>query len=120
MMNLKLLTATLELELPIKIERYDTFWNRFRGLMFRLKPIIGEGILIDPCNSIHMFFMFFPIDVVFVNKIGEIIYMKENVKPWSVIWPVKHAKSVLELPVGTIVKYGIKVGNRVNNFSTYN
>jgi len=112
MANLKLIKATGENELPIKIEIYNTFLRRLRGLMFRLKPIVNEGILIDPCNSIHMFFMFFSIDVVFVNESGEIVHLKENVKPWSLIFPIKNAKAALELPVGTVERYGVGIGDR--------
>ncbi|WP_258000482.1 DUF192 domain-containing protein [Bacillus sp. Marseille-P3661] len=101
-------------EIPIKIIKYTSFFKRFRGLMFRLKPIVNEGILIEPCNSIHMFFMFFPIDVVFLNKNNQIVYAKENVKPWTVIFPIKNAKSVLELPVGSISRYHIKAGSSIN------
>ncbi|WP_251553643.1 DUF192 domain-containing protein [Neobacillus muris] len=97
--------------LPITIYVYNTFWKRFRGLMFKKKPIVNEGIWIIPCNSIHMFFMFFPIDVVFLNSNNEVIYLKESVKPWSLIFPINNAASVMELPVNTIRSYDIKIGD---------
>jgi len=99
--------------IPIKILKYNTFLKRLKGLMFRVKPIVDEGVLLNPCNSIHMFFMFFPIDVVFLNKQNEIISLHNNVKPWTVIFPIKNAVSALELPVGTIVKYSLQVGESI-------
>jgi uncharacterized protein len=110
---MKLFTSFKEQNIPIKIYRYDTFFKRLKGLMFRLKPIEKEGILIDPCNSIHMFFMFFSIDVVFLNEHMEIVAVKENVKPWTLIFPITNAKSTLELPEGTISKYYFQVGNKI-------
>lgn len=100
-------------ELPIKILEYNSFWKRFKGLMFRFQPIENEGILIEPCNSIHMFFMFFAIDVVFLNDRNEIVFIKEDLKPWSAVFPVKHASSALELPVGTVSRFGIRIGDKV-------
>lgn len=98
-------------KIPIKIVRYNTFLQRLRGLMFRIKPIQNEGIWLEPCNSIHMFFMFFSIDVVFLSTRNEVVAIKENVRPWSVIFPIRNAHSTLELPVGTIRKYSFRVGN---------
>ncbi|WP_100333150.1 DUF192 domain-containing protein [Bacillus alkalisoli] len=100
----------VEREIPITILPYNTFLKRLKGLMFRVKPIREEGILLKPCNSIHMFFMFFAIDVVFVNEENEIVYLKEHVKPWTVVWPVKGAVAAIELPTGTISNYSIKTG----------
>ena len=110
---MKVISQNKEISLPIKIDTYDTFFKRSKGLMFRLKPIKNEGILIAPCNSIHMFFMFFSIDVVFINKQNEVVFTKEHVKPWTAIFPIKDAYAVLELPVGTIKHYSINKGNKI-------
>lgn len=101
-------------EVPIEIHNYNTFTKRLKGLMFRIKPIQQEGILLHPCNSIHMFFMFFSIDVVFLDKDNKIIALKEYVKPWTVVFPIKEAVSALELPAGTISKYSIKKGQSID------
>ena len=113
MFLLKLIAEDHIVEIPINISKYNTFFNRLRGLMFRLKPIVNEGIILEPCNSIHMFFMFFPIDVVFLDDQNRIVYLKENVRPWSVILPKKHAQSVIELPTETISHYGFTIGKGV-------
>ncbi|WP_161974935.1 DUF192 domain-containing protein [Bacillus timonensis] len=98
------------LNLPIKLKTYNTFLKRFKGLMFQLKPIKNEAIILEPCNSIHMFFMFFPIDVVFLDKENRVVKTIDNVKPWTVIFPVKHAYKTIEMPVGSIRKFGIQDG----------
>ena len=104
---MKIYYENKEITLPMKIHRYDTFFKRLKGLMFRIRPIKDEGILLKPCNSIHMFFMFFPIDVIFLNEANEVVFVKENVKPWSVIWPVKGAVAAIELPAGAISGTGV-------------
>lgn len=98
------------LTLPLKLKTYNTFLKRLKGLMFQRKPIKNEAIILEPCNSIHMFFMFFPIDVVFLDQENRVVKVKENVKPWTVIFPVKNAYKTIEMPVGSIREYGIRVG----------
>jgi len=51
-----------------QLEIADTFLKRFLGLMGRKKIPAGQGLLILPCNSIHMMFMRFSIDAVYVDK----------------------------------------------------
>lgn len=77
----------------------NTFINRFLGYMFQKTPHY-DAILIKPCDSIHTFFMNFPIDVLFVNNNMEIIRKVENLKPGKVMMPVKNACMVLEGKVG--------------------
>ena len=88
----------------------DTFWTRLVGWLG--KDTAGEdGLLILPCNSVHTFLMKFPIDVVFLNFKNQVIITHENVVPNKMIWPVKEAKCVLELPAGTTARLAIKSGD---------
>ncbi|WP_226658802.1 DUF192 domain-containing protein [Pseudalkalibacillus hwajinpoensis] len=100
--------STLYRTLPIAIVKADTFLERLKGLMFRKRPLHEEALLITPCNSIHMCFMFFSIDVVFLSKQNEVIKVVHNLKPWRFVLPVKGAYSTLELPAGAIERYGVK------------
>ncbi|MBB6453318.1 hypothetical protein HNQ94_001766 [Salirhabdus euzebyi] len=102
-----------QLQTQLRIDIADTFFKRVRGLMFK-KELVGEGLHIEPCNSIHMCFMKFPIDVVMLDKNKEVVFIKADVKPWRIIPPVKEAYSTLELPVGSIQKYKIDKGQRLN------
>ena len=68
----------------------------------------GDGLLLTGTNGIHMFFMRFPIDAVFVGKAGadglrRVLSVHRGVRPWIGLVPlVRGADGVLELPVGTI------------------
>ena len=80
----------------------NTFYKRLIGLMFKKSINKDEGLLISPCNSIHMFFMKFSIDVIFIDKNDKILYVLEDFKPWRISKIVLGSKYVLELPPKTI------------------
>ena len=54
--------------LTIEVELADSFFSRLRGLMFRRRLKEGCGLLLAPCNSVHMLFMRFAIDVIYLDK----------------------------------------------------
>lgn len=71
----------------------------------------GHGLVIEPCQSIHTFFMSFPIDVIYVSGDYEIVAMDESMRPGSMGKHQRRAKFVLELPVGTIERTNTRVGH---------
>jgi len=95
----------------IDVEIADTSFTRIKGLMF--KKEIDKGLLIKPCNSIHTFFMKKSIDILYLDKNGEIIKITHAMKPWRVGSLVLKAKSVIELPENTIKTMNIKLNDRV-------
>jgi uncharacterized protein len=100
--------------IPYSIKLADSFFTRLKGLMFRKDQLVEEGLWIFPCNSIHMCFMKFSIDAVFLTKEGRIVKMVENLQPWRFVKPIKDAYSVIELPVGTIEKLDLKQGDLIS------
>jgi uncharacterized membrane protein (UPF0127 family) len=96
--------------------------DRLKGLLGRSGLEPGEGMLFPKCNSVHMWFMRFSIDVVFVRKStrsdgtsGLKVSKKFNeVRPWRLTplfdW---RATDTLELPRGTIERLGIEVGDEL-------
>ena len=89
----------------------DSLWSRFVGLMGRRAFPDGQALCIRPCSSIHMFFMRFPIDAVFVDADGAVVRIYGSIKPWRATWIVRGAKACLELPAGTAGKHGLEVGS---------
>ena len=57
----------------LKVKIADTFFTRLAGLMFQKKLPQGTGLLLVPCNSVHMCFMRFSIDVIYLDKDYKII-----------------------------------------------
>lgn len=89
----------------------DGVWTRFRGLMLRRPLEAGEALLIKPCSSVHMFFMRFPLDIVFFGKDGAVVKIVSNLKPWRMALGGKGAWCALELPAGAAS--GISVGDQI-------
>lgn len=94
------------------------FWARFRGLMGRSRLDAGRGLYL-PDSSIHMFFMRFPIDALFVSAPGaggrrRVVGVRPDLPPWrGIVLPVKGAEGVVELPAGTLATAGVQLGDEV-------
>jgi len=98
----KLLNITKETEILNKVESAETFLTRLKGLLGRASLEQGSGIVIDPCNSVHCFFMRFPIDVAFVDKDNKVLNVISNMKPWSISPIVLKSKYVIESNAGEL------------------
>jgi len=94
------------------------FWQRFMGLMGRPSLDDGEGLFL-PDSSIHMFFMRFPIDALFVGPADlhgdrRVVAMRQDLPPWrGIVLPVRGAAGVVELAAGTLASSGLRVGDVV-------
>lgn len=73
----------------------------------------GGGLVIEPCNSIHMFFMRYPLDIVFLDKAGQVVFMYRGIKPWRMGRVVRGARLAIELPEGSIERSGTEVGDQI-------
>lgn len=80
----------------------DNFFTRLKGLQGKTVLPVGEGLLIKPCNSVHTFGMKMNIDVVFLSKENEVLYIMEKMPPRKISPIVKKAAVVLELPAGQL------------------
>jgi len=90
----------------------DTSDKRRVGLLKheRLEP--GTGLWIVPCESVHTFFMKFPIDLVYVDKQRRVKKIRSRVPAWRMSACLT-AHSIVELPAGTIEKSGTHVGDEL-------
>ena len=75
--------------------------DRLIGLMFK-KEISYDGLHLEPCNSIHTFFMKFPLDLVFLDKNLKVVKVLEGVKPWRMTRLYFSSSSVLEFKTGIV------------------
>ncbi len=96
-----------------RLVRADRMFTRMRGLLGRGALAPSEGLWITPCNSIHMFFMRFAIDAVFIDERLQVVRVHEDLRPWRMARGGKHAHSVLELPPGKAAFFNIRVGDRL-------
>lgn len=80
----------------------DDLSSRLIGLMFRKAPVNSDGLLIDPCNSIHTCFMRYPLDIVFISKNNTVVKIIRDLKPWRMTWIYFKANRTLEVPAGKL------------------
>ena len=90
-----------------------SFFERFRGLMFRRSIPDSYGLLIRPCNQIHMMNMKFPLDVIYLSGDGTVLHMDEDIRPWKIGKTVKHAVGVVEVNAGTCARLGLETGDQL-------
>ena len=98
--------------LATELEIATSFAARSKGLLGRRGLRADTGMLIDPCPSVHTWFMLFPIDVVFLDKHNRVVGLKRNLKPFRMAWSWRGVKT-LELPAGTIALTGTLLGDFV-------
>lgn len=100
------------------VELADTFWRRFRGLMLRRRFPRGRALLFKFKKPgryrVHMFFVRFPIDLIYLNLSFRIIELKAGLKPWRTYKPKATASYLVELPAGTIRRAGVRVGHKIS------
>lgn len=85
--------------------------DRTVGLLATPRP--GEPLLIERSPSIHMFFMRYPIDVVFVDKNARVTKVVPGLKPWRVVWWARGARDCLELPAGALRGTATQAGDQL-------
>lgn len=96
----------------LEIELAESFLSRFRGLMLRANLPEGRGLLLAPCNSVHMGFMRFSIDVIYLDENFCIKKIVQNLRPWIGFSACFGAWGALELPSGEAERLQLKIGQQ--------
>jgi uncharacterized protein len=87
----------------------DQLWTAFdsatrrKGLLGRDSMPEGSALLIAPSNSIHTFFMRFPIDIAFVSRDGRVVSVRTALPAWRIAIAFR-AYAVVELPAGALAR----------------
>lgn len=92
----------------------DTITSRLVGLLNRDSISSGEGLVITQCRSIHMFFMKFAIDAIFIDRQDKVIGLVRNIQPFQMSPYFLFASSVIELPVGVIDQTQTQIGDIIS------
>jgi uncharacterized membrane protein (UPF0127 family) len=93
----------------------DSYLRRLVGLLGKTKrwAQLGRGLWIVPSRGVHTIGMLFPIDLIFISKDKEVVYVEEYVRPFRISKVSLKATSVLELPPHTIYRSGTKIGDQL-------
>lgn len=116
----RVLNQTRSTVLAERAERASNAWQRFVGLMMSAELPDGQGLVLEPCASIHMFFMRYPIDVVFLSaqheQTGtyEVVGLVSDIKPWRMTRFFRGARTAVELPSGVIQRSATQPGDTLS------
>jgi len=112
-----LINVTKNSLLSDKVILADTFFKRLKGLLGRKALGDGEGLIIIPGNSIHTFFMHFPIDVLFIGKDNKVVKALHSLKPFRISPVCFNSCYIVELPAGKIRSTNTSVGDLLGDGS---
>jgi len=79
-----------------------SFLKRVKGLLGRRVFNYGQAIVLRPCNSVHTFFMRFPIDILFINRDNIVVKAISGFAPFRFSPICLTSRFVIELPAGRI------------------
>jgi protein-S-isoprenylcysteine O-methyltransferase Ste14/uncharacterized membrane protein (UPF0127 family) len=91
-----------------------THWSRLKGLLGTASLTSGEGLWLAPCSQVHMIGMRYALDVVFLDADRRVVCAISNLQPGKISPKVRAARSVLELPTGTVARAALVEGVRVD------
>jgi uncharacterized protein len=100
-----------------KVVIRNNIFSRGTGLMFH-RRIFDEAHIFTFAGQkkvpLTMWFVFFPIDVLYLDSKKIIVEMKNNFKPFTNYTPQNNAAYVIEVPAGTIREKKLKIGNKLD------
>ncbi|MFL5725389.1 MAG: DUF192 domain-containing protein [Chloroflexota bacterium] len=107
--------------LAASVEDAADLWGKFMGLMGRPSLAPDAALWLPGSNGIHMMFMRFPIDAVFLGRPSgsddgarPVVAVRQRLPAWRGLVPlIRGAHGVLELPAGAIAASGTAVGDLV-------
>jgi uncharacterized membrane protein (UPF0127 family) len=114
--RLRIENASRSVRLAEDARLANRYWSRLVGLLSRSHLSAGEGLVLAPGNAIHTLFMRMAIDVIFVDKDGEVVKTAVNVRPFRVVLCPLRTRYTVELPVGVIEQTATAVGDRIEFF----
>ncbi len=82
-------------------------------MLGRPEPEAGEGLLLEPCQAVHMYWMRYALDIAFLGPDGRIVAQYHDLEPGRVSGRHREADRALELPAGTLAAAGSRIGDEV-------
>jgi uncharacterized protein len=90
--------------------------GKMLGLMFSRKRDDFALIMDFPYEQfvpLHNFFVFYPLDILFLDGNKRVVEMKENFLPFTFYNPKKKSKYVIEIVAGKIREKKIMIGDEM-------
>ena len=109
-----ILNLTRKTTIASHVEMADTFFKRMQGLLGRASLGAGEALIITHCQSVHMLWMKFAIDVIFIDQQNKVVGLTARIKPFKfspIFWK---SSCAIELPAGTIETTNTQMGDEIH------
>lgn len=95
----------------------NNMFSKGFGLMFRSKDSVKDVAWIFTFGkprivSLTMWFVFFPIEAIFLDDKKKIVEIA-SLRPWGFYNPSKISNYCIELELGTVKNFGLKVGDKL-------
>jgi uncharacterized membrane protein (UPF0127 family) len=87
--------------------------DRTVGLLGTRELAPGHGLWIERSPSIHMFFMRYPIDAVFVSDDKRVTRVVSNLRPWRIVLWARGSRDCLEISAGAAAASGTVIGDQL-------
>lgn len=110
---MKIMNITRATTIAERIVVAENIFSRMKGLLGRKSFENGEALIIKRCRAIHMFFMLFAIDVIFIDKNFSVVGIVEKIKPFQLSPIFWKANFAIELPEGVIQNTRISLGDKI-------
>lgn len=107
-----------------RLEVANSWLSRLRGLIGRSELGQGEGLFMPGTNGVHMLFMRFAIDCLFLGPLRadgtrQVVAVHERLAPWrGIVWWVRGARAAVEVGAGGIAASGLRPGDAVTLHAT--
>lgn len=103
-----------DVQLGDHIRVADGWWSRLRGMIGYPEPREGQGLLLQPCQGVHMHWMRYALDVLFLDEDDRVVATYHGLKPWRFSRTHRDAACAIEFREGTLERTGTVVGDRVS------
>ncbi len=113
MQTVRVINTTRNAVLAARAGFANSMLSRAVGLLGQDHLAEEGGLVIDPCTSIHMFFMRFAIDALYVSSDGVVLRVVPHLRPWRLGPLVLRSRYVVELPAGTAARTGTQPGDQL-------
>ncbi len=100
------------LPVVLAVSKTETVVERMRGMLGKRPPPPGTGLWLSPCNAVHMFFMSYSLDIIYLNRDLQIVKIVSSLEPWRLsMCPGAH--SVVELAAKECERIGLVSGGNL-------
>jgi uncharacterized membrane protein (UPF0127 family) len=111
---IRVVNSARGVELGDRVRVADRWWPRLRGLIGHPQLTEGEGLLIESCQGVHMYWMKYAIDVAMLDKDKQVVELYPSLRPGKRSRMHWNARYALELPTGSLTRTGTEIGDQLD------